>query len=118
VRAQVGPDLLIGLSTHSPAQLDAALELGADYAAVGPIFETPTKPGRPAVGVEMVALAASRPGAPIFAIGGIDESNVEAVVAAGARRVCVVRALTEAADPARVARRLKAALEGGAAGDR
>jgi thiamine-phosphate pyrophosphorylase len=116
-RSQMGPHALIGLSTHSPAQLDEAVESGADYAAVGPIFETPTKPGRPAVGVEMVALASSRPSMPIFAIGGIDESSIEAVVAAGARRVCVVRALTEAADPARVAKRLKAALEGAAGGE-
>jgi thiamine-phosphate pyrophosphorylase len=113
-RSQMGPDRLIGLSTHSPAQLDAVVTSGADYAAVGPIFETPTKPGRPAVGVEMAALASRTPQLPVFAIGGIDESNVEAVVAAGARRICVVRALTEADDPARVARRLKATLEGAA----
>ena len=110
-RRQMGPASLIGTSTHSPAQLGAAVESGADYAAVGPIFATPTKPGRAAIGVDIIALASTTPDLPVFAIGGIDESNIDTVVAAGARRVCVVRALADAEDPGRVARRLKKALQ-------
>jgi len=109
-RATVGADRLVGLSTHSPAQL-AAASPQADYVAVGPVWETPTKPGRAAAGLEYVAHAAAQAGArPWFAIGGIDTDNIRAVVEAGARRVVVVRALVEAADPAQAAATLKAAL--------
>jgi thiamine-phosphate pyrophosphorylase len=96
-REVVGPDRLVGLSTHSRAQVDAAD--GADYIGVGPVYATPTKPGRPAVGLELVRYAAEHASVPFFAIGGIDRSNVAAVRAAGADRVAVVRALTDAADP-------------------
>ena len=109
-RAALGPGRLVGLSTHAPAQL-AAAPAAADYVAVGPVWATPTKPGRPGVGLEYVAHAAAHAGArPWFAIGGIDVGNVGAVVAAGARRIVVVRALTQAADPAQAAATLKAAL--------
>jgi thiamine-phosphate pyrophosphorylase len=108
-RAALGPDRLIGRSTHSPAQLDAAP--GVDYVAVGPIRETPTKPGRPAVGLEPVRHAAARAQVPFFAIGGIDPGNVHEAIAAGARRVVVVRAIAEAADPEAAARALRAALD-------
>jgi thiamine-phosphate pyrophosphorylase len=115
-RAIVGPELLIGRSTHSPAQIDAARELDVDYIGVGPVHATPTKPGRAPVGVTLIGYAAERAPLPFFAIGGIDETNIAAVLAAGASRVAVVRAITEASDPARVARALRAALdrEGGA----
>ncbi|HWI23091.1 MAG TPA: thiamine phosphate synthase [Baekduia sp.] len=111
-RAAVGPDLLIGVSTHSPAQLDAAA--GADYAGVGPVHATPTKPGRAAVGLDYVRHAAAHTTLPFFAIGGIDSANVAEVVAAGAQRIAVVRAIADADDPEYAARRLRAAIEDGA----
>jgi len=107
-RAIVGPDLLIGRSTHSPAQIDAAA--GADYIGVGPVHATPTKLGRPAVGLELVSYAAAHARVPFFAIGGIDAANLPEVVAAGATRAAVVRAISEAADPEAAARALRAAL--------
>ncbi len=112
-RALVGGGRIIGLSTHDVAQIDAAGRLGVDYIGVGPVHPTPTKPGRPAVGVELVAAAAQRAQMPFFAIGGIDAGNIAAVVAAGARRVAVVRAIADADDPERAARNLRTALEAG-----
>jgi thiamine-phosphate pyrophosphorylase len=109
-RAIVGPDRIVGLSTHSPDQIDAAGALAVDYIGVGPVHATPTKPGRPAVGLELVRYAAAHAAVPFFAIGGISTANVAAVRSAGARRVAVVRALTEADDPALSARRLREAL--------
>jgi thiamine-phosphate pyrophosphorylase len=109
-RRIVGEERLIGLSTHSPAQVDAAASSGADYIGVGPVNETPTKPGRPAVGLAVVDYAARNAALPFFAIGGISAMNVEQVHAAGARRVAVVRALTDAADPEAAARELRDAL--------
>jgi thiamine-phosphate pyrophosphorylase len=97
----------VGLSTHSRGEIDAA---SADYLGVGPVYETPTKQGRPAVGLELVRYAAERARRPWFAIGGIDGSNVEEVVSAGARRVAVVRAIGEASDPEAAAAVLRAAL--------
>jgi thiamine-phosphate pyrophosphorylase len=113
VRSLVGPDVLIGLSTHSPAQFDAALRSGADQLSVGPVWETPTKAGRPAAGLEYVRYAAEHGGdVPWFAIGGIDLDNVGEVVAAGARRVVVVRAIRDADRPEQAARVLHEALCG------
>ena len=110
-REQLGPDLLIGLSTHSPGQFDAALASEADQLSVGPVWETPTKAGRPAAGLDFVRHAAEHGGdAPWFAIGGIDAANVAEVVGAGARRVVVVRAIRDAADPQAAARSLRDAL--------
>ena len=109
-RDQMGPDRLIGRSTHSQAQLNASVGSGADYCAIGPIYATPTKPGRPAVGEELVSYAAAHSNLPVFAIGGINASNIGSVIAAGARRACVVRALTESSDPGGVATRLKREL--------
>jgi thiamine-phosphate pyrophosphorylase len=109
-RQIMGEERLIGLSTHTPAQVDAAASSGADYIGVGPVNETPTKPGRPAVGLELVQYAAVNAALPFFAIGGISAANVEQVHAAGASRVAVVRALTDAADPEAVARELRDAL--------
>jgi thiamine-phosphate pyrophosphorylase len=110
-REQLGPNVLIGLSTHSPQQFDAALDSGADQLSVGPVWETPTKAGRPAAGLDYVRYAAERGGdVPWFAIGGIDAGNVGQVVAAGARRIVVVRAIRDADDPERAARALNAAV--------
>ncbi len=111
-RAQLGPDALVGLSTHSPAQIDAAA--GADYIGVGPVYATPTKPGRPAVGLELVRFASVQASVPFFAIGGIDSALIGAVIGAGASRVAVVRAITEAPDPEAAARELRAELSGAA----
>jgi thiamine-phosphate pyrophosphorylase len=111
VRERVGPDVLIGLSTHSPEQFDAALRSEADQLSVGPVWETPTKQGRPAAGLDYVRHAAAAGGnAPWFAIGGIDADNVREVVAAGARRIVVVRAIRDANDPERAAAELREAL--------
>jgi thiamine-phosphate pyrophosphorylase len=107
VRRMVGEDMLIGLSTHSPEQIDAVDPALVDYIGVGPIHETPTKPGRPAVGLELVRYAAAHSPVPFFAIGGLDEGNVDAVLEAGASRVCVVRAIADAEDPERAARALR-----------
>lgn len=117
VRAEVGPDVLIGLSTHSPAQFAAGSASGADQLSAGPVHATPTKPGRPAAGLDYVRhAAAQRPPQPWFAIGGIDCGNVGAVLAAGAQRIVVVRAIAAAADPAVAARELSDALAGGTVG--
>jgi thiamine-phosphate pyrophosphorylase len=114
-RAILGEGVLVGRSTHSPAEAGAAaVQDGVDYFCTGPCWPTPTKPGRPAPGLDLVrhtaALGTERPW---FAIGGIDLGNLDEVIEAGARRVVVVRALTEAEDPgaaaAEFARRLRAA---------
>jgi thiamine-phosphate pyrophosphorylase len=99
--------VMVGHSTHAPAELDAT---EADYAGVGPVFETPTKEGRPAVGLEYVRYAAEHARVAWFAIGGIDQTNVRDVVAAGAERIAVVRAITQASDPEHAAAALRAAL--------
>jgi thiamine-phosphate pyrophosphorylase len=112
-RRLVGDALLIGTSTHSPAQVDAATE--SDYIAVGPVYATPTKPEYPPVGTELVAYAAGHARTPFFAIGGIDPGNAAEVAAAGAVRVAVVRAIRDAADPAAAARALREGVEAGAA---
>lgn len=109
-RELIGPDRLIGLSTHTAAQIDVA-KADVDYIGVGPVNETPTKPGRPAVGLALVEYAARHATVPFFAIGGISPANVEQIRAAGATRVAVVRALTDAADPEATARRLREAVE-------
>lgn len=112
-RRLLGPERIIGLSTHTEAQIDAALAAGVDYIGVGPVHTTPTKPGRPAVGTELVAYAAETARQiPFFAIGGIDSSTVDAVIDAGAKKVAVVRAITRAPDPERAARQLRARLGG------
>lgn len=109
-RELVGHDRIVGLSTHTPEQIDAAARADVDYIGVGPVHATPTKPDRPAVGLELVAYAAAHAAVPFFAIGGIDRSNIASVTGAGASRVAVVRALTEADDPARVAAGLRGSL--------
>jgi thiamine-phosphate pyrophosphorylase len=112
-RAIVGGDAIVGLSTHSIEQAGAGARSGADYIAVGPVHATPTKEGRPAIGIDPVRYAAEHVrGLPWFAIGGIDAETVGAVVAAGARRAVVVRAIANGADPEAVTRELRAALSG------
>jgi thiamine-phosphate pyrophosphorylase len=114
-RAQAGPAAVVGLSTHSAEQIDAARSATGDHRpdqiSVGPVFETPTKAGRPATGVELIEHAAAGPDdPPWFAIGGLDASNVGEVARAGARRIVVVRAIRDAPDPERAARELRSAL--------
>ena len=99
--------LSVGLSTHSASEVDRA---EADYLGVGPVYPTPTKPGRPGVGLELVRHAAERAEVPWFAIGGIDLGNVEDVIAAGATRIAVVRAIGDSPDPEAAARELRRAL--------
>lgn len=130
-RTLVGAGAAIGLSTHTPEQVEGAIRLssaltpgegGLDYFCVGPVWATPTKPGRAAAGLDLVRYAAeavrgaggSHAAVPWFAIGGIDLDNVGQVVEAGARRIVVVRAITEASDPAAAAAGLLAALDAGA----
>lgn len=116
-RALAGPGALVGLSTHSAGQFDAALaaegDARPDQVSAGPVWETPTKEGRPAAGIDLIRHAAERGrDRPWFAIGGIDLSNVDEVVAAGASKVVVVRAIRDAADPEAAARELRARLPG------
>lgn len=110
VRRIAGSDFIIGLSTHTPAQIDAANKTSADYIGVGPIHETPTKPGRPAVGLDLVRYAARAAQKPFFAIGGIDRSNASSVIDAGAQSISVLRAISSAADPAAATRELLDAI--------
>ena len=133
-RELVGAELLVGLSTHSPAEIDAAGGVaaargqsghsrttrdnftGVDYIGVGPVYPTPTKPGRRATGLGLVRYAATHAALPFFAIGGIHAGNSTVVLGAGARRLAVVRAIAEAPDPERAARELRPPLDG--AGER
>ena len=114
-RQILGSEVLIGRSSHDPSQsAAAATEEGVDYFCAGPVWATPTKPGRPGTGVSLISTVASRsPSRPWFAIGGISLDSLDAVLEAGARRAVVVRAITEAPDPgaaaAEFARRLAAA---------
>ncbi len=111
-RELIGPEPLIGLSSHAESETAAAAaEPAANYYCTGPVWPTPTKPGRPAPGLDLLRFAAGLGNSrPWFAIGGIDESNLDQVLAAGASRIVVVRVLTEAADPAAAAARLAARL--------
>ena len=117
VREIVGPDMLVGLSTHAPREIDAALPRTAagtphvDYIGVGPVHATPTKLGRAPVGTELVSYASAHAHVPFFAIGGIDATNIVTVLDAGATRVCVLRAICDASDPEHAALALRAALE-------
>jgi thiamine-phosphate pyrophosphorylase len=109
-REVLGPEAIVGLSTHSEEQLAASGGEPVDYVSVGPVWDTPTKEGRPGVGLGLVGHAAANAPYPFFAIGGIDAENAGEVVAAGARRLGVVRAIRDAGDPAAVAEALRAAL--------
>jgi thiamine-phosphate pyrophosphorylase len=109
-RALLGPEAIIGLSTHSEKQIAASAAAPVDYISVGPIWETPTKQGRPAVGLELISHAAANAPHPFFSIGGIDSSNAAQVIEAGAQRLCVVRAVRDAANPVAAAEALRGAL--------
>ena len=109
-RELLGSDAIVGLSTHSEEQIAASAERPVDYISVGPIWETPTKEGRPAVGLGLIEHAAQHAPHPFFAIGGIDPSNAEQVVEAGAERLCAVRAIRDSADPAAAATALRRAF--------
>jgi thiamine-phosphate pyrophosphorylase len=107
------PGGMLGLSTHAPGEIDAALQVRPppDYIAVGPVHETPTKPGRPAAGIELVRYASTTVTVPWFAIGGLDRATLPAALEAGARRIVVVRAITQAVDPVSSAAELRRMLE-------
>lgn len=111
-RATLGPDPIIGRSTHSLAQARAALAEGFDYIGFGPLFVTPTKPGRPAIGLHDIAAMEREVGAflPAFCIGGVKRANLTTVLAAGARRVVIVSELLQAPDVAAATREARAAL--------
>jgi thiamine-phosphate pyrophosphorylase len=110
-RVVVGRDRLIGLSTHTPEQIDRANRADVDYIGVGPVHATPTKPGRPAVGLTLVRYAARHAQHPFFAIGGVQLANANEVARAGGERIAVVRALTQVQEPEAMARALRRALD-------
>ena len=113
-RRILGPEKLVGLSTHAPDELDTAVAEPVSYISAGPVVPTPTKPGRPATGLDYAAQAterARRRGLPCFATGGASPETVPAMVAAGVRRIVVVRYLTESRDAQGAARRLRTVLD-------
>jgi thiamine-phosphate pyrophosphorylase len=105
-RAILGPEPLIGLSTHAPGELQAAAAEPVDYLSAGPVVPTPTKPGRPGTGLDYVRLAMKRSSRPVFVTGGVSPETLPDLLAAGATRFVVVRALTLAPDPAAATREL------------
>jgi thiamine-phosphate pyrophosphorylase len=115
-RAIAGPDAVIGLSTHIESQVEAASgaegDARPDQISVGPVWETPTKEGRPGTGLGLIEFAARNATVPWFAIGGIDPDTVTEVAAAGATRAVVVRAIRDSDDPEATARTITAALTG------
>ena len=111
VRELVGPEMLIGLSTHATREIDAVDAGLVDYIGVGPVHATPTKLWRPAVGLELVRYAAAHASVPFFAIGGIDAGNASEAIDAGARRLCVLRAIAAAEEPEHAARELRDLLD-------
>ena len=112
VRATVGPDMLIGRSTHSPEQALAAVAEGADYIGFGPLFPTGTKPGRPAIGLQDIATVQAQLGDfPMFCIGGINGSTLPTVLTAGARRVVIVSWLLQQTNVATAAQNVIAQLQ-------
>jgi thiamine-phosphate pyrophosphorylase len=112
-RELLGPEAIIGLSTHSEEQIAAAAEAPVDYISVGPVWETPTKEGRAGVGTALVEHAAANTDLPYFAIGGIDADNAAEVIAAGATRIGVVRAIRDSERPREAAEALREAPPGG-----
>jgi len=110
-RSILGPTAIIGLSTHSTDDLAASIDEPVDYVSAGPVTATPTKPGRPGVGLEYVRHAVARAGRPVWVTGGASPATVGDMVAVGARHIVVVRWLTEASDPLRAARQLRQAID-------
>ncbi|HET7487470.1 MAG TPA: thiamine phosphate synthase [Acidimicrobiales bacterium] len=109
-RRILGPDAIVGLSTHAPADLEASLAEAVDYVSAGPVAETPTKPGRPGTGPAYAGWATAHAGRPVFVTGGVTPDTLPGLVTAGCRRFVVVRWLTEAADPEGAARALSEVL--------
>jgi thiamine-phosphate pyrophosphorylase len=110
-RRVLGPDAIVGLSTHAPAELDASAAEPADYISVGPVAPTPTKPGRPGTGLDYLRYAARTAQRPWFVTGGVTPATVGDMLDAGARRFVVVRWLTESADPKAAARALRDVID-------
>ncbi len=110
-RRLLGPDGIVGYSTHAPSELDAAAGEPVDYLSAGPVVPTPTKPGRAGTGLDYVRHAAAIAKVPWFVTGGVSPETVPELAAAGAARFVVVRYLTEAADPEAAARRLREAID-------
>ncbi len=110
-RRILGPDAIVGLSTHAPADLDASHEEPVDYVSAGPVYPTPTKPGRPGTGLDYLAYAARVAGRPFFVTGGVTPASLPAMLATGARRFVVVRHLTESGDPEADARALRRVID-------
>ena len=110
-RRIVGADVLVGLSTHAPDELAASAGEPVDYVSAGPVEPTPTKPGRPGTGLDYIRLAAERSPHPFFVTGGVSPATLSTIAAAGATRFVVVRALTEAADPAAAAAELRRLID-------
>jgi len=111
-RRILGPGAIVGLSTHSPAQMEASRDEAVDYVSAGPVVPTPTKPGRPGTGIDYLRYAATHARRPVFITGGVTPASVVDLVRAGGRRFVVVRWLTEADDPEARARKLRQALDG------
>jgi len=112
-RQILGPEAIIGRSTHAPAELHAARAEPVDYLSAGPVVPTPTKPGRPGTGLGYLTEAATHATVPCFVTGGVTPESVGPMIGAGAHRFVVVRFLTEAGDPEAAARRLAAAIDAG-----
>ena len=110
-RRLLGPDAIVGLSTHAPTELDASAAEPVDYLSAGPVTPTPTKPGRPGTGLDYLRYAAAHARHPFFVTGGAAPDSVGPMVAAGAERFVVVRWLTEAPDPRAAARALRDAID-------
>jgi thiamine-phosphate pyrophosphorylase len=110
-RRLLGPDAIVGLSTHSARDLEGALPEPVDYISAGPVEETPTKPGRPGTGLDYLALATERSAVPVFVTGGVTPERIAPLAAAGARHFVVVRYLTQSEHPADAARRLRQAID-------
>ncbi len=110
-RRILGPDAIVGFSTHAPAELDASAAEPVDYVSVGPVAATPTKPGRPGTGLDYLRYAAQTATRPWFVTGGVTPATVGQMLDAGARRFVVVRWLTESADPQAAARALRSVID-------
>jgi thiamine-phosphate pyrophosphorylase len=110
-RRIVGPDAIVGLSTHAPDELDAADAEPVDYVSAGPVLSTPTKPGRPGTGLGYLAYATERASRPFFVTGGVTPDTLPDMLRAGARRFVVVRYLTESAEPQSSAEALRRVID-------
>ena len=110
-RDVLGPEAVVGLSTHSTSEFDGALDQTATYFSAGPIVATPTKPGREGTGISYAIASQARSDRPVFVTGGVNAQNVAELVGAGLRHFVVVRALTEASDPEAAARRIREVLD-------